>query len=437
MKLIKKENIIRVLCLLLAVALFTAALASCANEVKDPIMEYDGEGISLEMYEFVLSRMKGSLARLGYDVSATSSFWTEMHGDSGLTNEEFYTNAVIDTCKNYLAALAMCREEGIELSDYTLEAIDEEIAFYVDYDGKGSVEKLDLILSKYGTTTEGLRKIYEVEAKYNLIISELYGEDASLIAGNVKDEHYKANYYRFKQILISNFYYEYVTDKQGDVIYYDSESGKPIYDTNGEYHYTEEGERIVDEYGVAIRYDEDGNILYDKENGKPAPTKDEDGKAIEHKYSEEEMTERIGKIEGILAAAANKNYAAFEAEIPNWQVYVGAGEYCPDGYYLSDIEVSAYDKSMRDILAELKTMAVGEVRVVEGDSGYHVIMRYELDAGKYENSEYAEWFSEFNDSLIDKLFYDKCAKYFDKIELNEENIGKARSIKNVGVNYDY
>ena len=167
MKLIKKENIIRVWCLLLAVALFTASLASCANEVKDPIMEYDGEGISLEMYEFVLSRMKGSLARLGYDVSATSSFWTEMHGDSGLTNEEFYTNAVIDTCKNYLAALAMCQEEGIELSDYTLEAIDEEIAFYVDYDGKGSVEKLDLILSKYGTTTEGLRKIYEVEAKYN------------------------------------------------------------------------------------------------------------------------------------------------------------------------------------------------------------------------------------------------------------------------------
>jgi len=64
-------------------------------------------------------------------------------------------------------------------------------------------------------------------------------------------------------------------------------------------------------------------------------------------------------------------------------------------------------------------------------------MRYELDAGKYENSEYAEWFSEFNDSLIDKLFYDKCAKYFDKIELDEENIGKARSIKNVGVNFDY
>ncbi|MBR3879628.1 MAG: hypothetical protein IKJ24_05870 [Clostridia bacterium] len=144
MKLIKKENIIRVLCLLLAVALFTAALASCANEVKDPIMEYDGEGISLEMYEFVLSRMKGSLARLGYDVSATSSFWTEMHGDSGLTNEEFYTNAVIDTCKNYLAALAMCREEGIELSDYTLEAIDEEIAFTLTTTARALLKSLTL-----------------------------------------------------------------------------------------------------------------------------------------------------------------------------------------------------------------------------------------------------------------------------------------------------
>lgn len=433
----KKFNIKRILCTALAFLLCVAALASCSEPVKDPIMEYNGDEISLEMYEFVLSRMKGSLARQGIDVSATSSFWGEMHGDSGLTNEEYYTNAVIDTCKNYLAALAMFKEEGMALSDAALEAIDEEIDFYIDYDGKGEEAKFDLILQKYGTNTEGLRKIYEVEAKYNAIISTLYGSDASLIAGNVKDEYYKANYHRFKQILVSNFYYEYVKDKNGNVIYFDSESGKPVYDAKGEYHYNDDETRVVDEYGVAIRYDEEGNILYDKEKGRPAPTKDEDGKAIEHKYSEEDMAVRAAKIDAILEAAANKNYAAFEAEMPNWLLYVGAGEYCPDGYYLSDIEAGSYDESMDAILEVLKGMEVGEVKVVESASGYHVVMKYELDAGKYDNSEYAQWFGEFDSSLTSKLFYDKCGKHFDKIVVNEENLGKAKSIKELGANYDY
>lgn len=437
MKVMKKDNIKRLVCLLLALLLCAAALISCKEEVKEPVMEYAGEKIPLEMYDFVLSRLKGSLARQGHDVSATSEFWDEIHGDSDLTNEEYYTQAALDTCKNYLAALVIFEEEGMTLSKTALENIEEEIGFYIEYDGKGDEAKLDLILQKYGTTTEGLRKIYEIEAKYNAVIASLYGSSGSQIAGNVKDEHYKNNYHRFKQILVSDFYYEYMTDENGDTVYFDSESGKPIYDKSGFYHYDENENRVVDAYGVAIRYDEDGNILYDKENGRPAPTKDENGKAIEHKYSESEMTERVAKIDGIVAAAANGNYSAFEAEMPAWQVYVGAGEYCPDGYYLSDIEAGAYSVSMELILDELKEMKVGEIRVVKGESGYHIVMKYALDAGKYEDTEYAEWFYEFNSSLTNKLFYDKCGKYFDKIELDDDNIAKAKSIRSLAPNYDY
>lgn len=437
MKLLRKENIKRFVALALAVVLCVIPLVSCAEAVKDPVMEYGGEKISLEMYEFLLSRMKGTLARQGIDVSATSAFWDETHKGSGLTNEQYYNKAVLESCKNYLAALAMFKEEGMKLSDAKLEAIEEEISFYIEYDGKGEEEKLDLILSKYGTSTAGLRKIYEIEAKYNAIVSSIYGTNASQIAGNVKDEHYKANYYRFKQIVIANYYYEYIVDADGNTMYFDSESGKPVYDSKGEYHYDSEGNRILDEYKVAIRYDEDGNILYDKEKGRPAPTKDENGRAIEHKYTEEQMIERASKIEAIVNAAANKNFAAFESEMPNWYVYVGAGEYCPDGYYLSDIESGIYDEVMDSILATLKGMQIGEVKVVESVSGYHIIMRYELDAGKYDNSEYAEWFGEFDSSLTSKLFLEKCGKYVDKVELDAENIAKAKSIRNVGSNYDY
>ena len=432
----KKVNIKRLFCLALAVVLCALSLFSCAEVVKDPVMECEGEEISLEMYNFILSRTKGTLARQGIDVSATSSFWGEMHGDSGLTNEQYYNKVVLESCKNYLAALVIFEEEGMTLSSSALEAIDEEISFYIEYDGQGSEEKLDLILAKYGTSTEGLRKIYEIEAKYNAVVEWLYGSDASQIAGGVKEQYYKDNYHRFKQILVANFYYEYMVDGEGNTMYFDTESGKPVYDASGEHHYDDEGKRILDEYDVAIRFDKDGNILYDKEKGVPMPTK-EDGKAIEHKYSESEMAERVAKIDAILAAAANGNYAAFEAEMPNWLVYVGAGEYAPDGYYLSDIEAGAYDESMDAILAALKGMTNGEVKVVESSSGYHIVMKYPLDRGKYNDSEYAEWFSEFDASLTNKLFRDKCGRYVDAVKVNDGNIGKATSIKTIGKNYDY
>ncbi len=437
MRFSEKKTIVRIACLALCVLMTVIALVSCAETVKDPVMEVENNQIPLEMYVFFLARMKGTLARNGYNVEPTSDFWGQTHKGSGLTNEEYYNKAVIDNCKNYLAALAMFEEEGMTLPESTLEAIEEEINFYIEYDGKGSVEKFDLILEKYGTNTEGLRKIYEIEAKYNAVIAKLYGAGGSQIAGNVKDEYYKSNYYRFKQILISNYYYEYVTDKNGDTMYFNAENGKPLYDSKGEYHYDDEGNRIVDSYGVAIRYDEDGKILYDKENGRPSPTQDKNGKIIEHEYTKEEMQKRVAKIDAIIKAAEGGNFSAFEAEMPKWEAYIGAGDYCPDGYYLSDIESGAYDESSDKILKELKDMKVGEVRVVEGLNGYHVVMKYELDAGKYENNEYSMWFEKFDKSLIDKLFFDKCEKYFDKISLDDDMIAKAKSIKSVGVNYDY
>ncbi len=437
MRFLKFGYIIKALCLILTLLLLSSLLIACSDKVKDPILLHGEVGISLEIYEFMLSRMKGALARNQYDVGATSDFWTEEREVDGLTNEEHYNKAVLENCKKYLAALAMFEEEGMALSDAELEAIDEEISFYVDYDGKGSEEKLDLILSKYCTDTEGLRKIYELEAKYNAVMEMLYGKDGAQIGGTVKDEYYKQNYYRFKQILISNFYYEYIVDANGDMIYFDSESGKPLYDSNGSYDHDENGDRLLDSYGVAIRFDNEGNILYDKVNGRPAPTTDEDLKAIEHKYSEEEMAERVESIDAILSVAEGGNFSAFEAEMPKWQVYAGAGEAFPDGYYLSDIESGMYDSSMLDILSELKEMEIGEVRVVESESGYHIIMKYELDAGKYSDSGYSSFFSEFDKSLTDKLFLDRCKKYYDGMVLDEDILGKAKSIKSVGTNYDY
>ncbi len=413
-------------------------LAACSENVKDPVLEYGEHKISLSMYEFMLSRMKGTLARNMYDVTPLSSFWDEKHAGSELTNEEYYNQSVLDSCKNYLAALAIFEEEGLSLSASALAEIEEEISFYIDYDGNGSEEKLDAILSKYGADTESLRKIYEVEAKYQAVMSYLYGDDGSQIADSVKEEYYNANYYRFKQILVSNFYYEYEKDEAGNTMYFDPESGDPVYDAEaGEYRYDKNGKRIVDSYGVAIRYDKEGNILYDKEKGLPTPTSDEDGNSIKHFYSKEEMEKRAASAQELLSSVQAGGESLFESEMEKWQVYEGAGEYYPDGYYLSELESTGYSDSMLEMLAELKEMKVGEARLIESENGYHIILKYELDRGKYSDNDYAEWFASFNSSLTTKLFVDKCQKMYPDMTVTDILSDKAKSIRSVGSNFDY
>lgn len=438
----KKNKICRLLlntlCVLLVLMMGVLTFASCAEQIKEPVLEYGTTKISLSMYEFMLSRMKGTLARNKYDVTPLSEFWGQTHPGSELTNEEYYNKSILDNCKNYLAALVIFEQEGLKLSDATLAEIEEEIGFYIEYDCGGSEEKMDALLSKYGTDTEGLRKIYEIEAKYKAVISHLYGEGGSQISDSVKEQYYEENYYRFKQILISNFYYEYEVDDDGNMIYFDSESGLPLYDKeNGEYHFDENENRIEDKYGVDIRFDEDGNPLYDKENGVPAPKTDENGNAIKHYFLDEEMAERKNAADKICAEASGGNFSRFESQMDDWRVYEGAGEYYPDGYYLSDLESAGYTENMLDILSSLKEMKVGDAKIIESESGYHVIVKYELDKGKYSDSDYTEWFESFESSLITRLFVGRCEKFYSDIETVENNLGKAKSIKSVGTNYDY
>ena len=432
-----KRLIFRAVAFALTLIMIILSVCSCATAVKDPVLEYEGYAISLSAYEFMLSRMKGTLARNKYDVTPTGEFWGEKHPGSDMTNEEYYNDSILKNCKNYLAALVLFDEEGLELSAEKLREIDEEIEFYIDYDCAGSQDKLNTLLSKYGTDVEGLREIYKMEAKYQAVITSLYGLDASQIADSVKEEYYQNNYYRFKQILVSNFYYEYETDEKGNVIYFDSSTGTPVYDAGkGEYKYDDKGDRITDKYGVGIRYDSEGNIVYDTEKGYPAPKTDERGNAIKYEYSKEKMDERVGRMNSFIASTEG-DASAFEAEMSSWQLYEGAEEYYPDGYYLSDIESSGYSEYMVSILEKLKTMETGEITVVESESGYHVIMKYELDKGKYADKDYAEWFTSFNQSLIDRLFLDRCASFYSSITVNEKNLKKARSIKSLGTNFDY
>ena len=427
--------------LLLAVAMLMALCACNTGSKKDAdaVLEYKGESIPASFYSLLLSRMKGSLSVSGYDIKS-AEFWSKTVEGTDLTYEEYFNSSVLESCKNYLCALALFEEAGLTLPESVKAEIEEEIEFYISlgYIGGGDVEKFNALIEKYGVDRDSLKAAYEIEAKYSYLLSYLYGPDASLVSATLKEEFYEDNYYRFKQILLPNFYYLYETDEFGGEIYFDEENGHRLYDEeNGSVRYDINGSRYRDVNGDTIYFDDDGNILYDKVNGKRSVILDENGEALQYAYTNAEIAERGEQAREILASLTSCDEATFEVKMAEYNVSYGESESYPDGYYLSDIESEGYNSYMLEMLEALKTANVGDTLLVESEYGYHIIMKYALDEGKYSDGNYAEWFGSFNEALIAELFSQKCEPIKANITVNEENIKKVESIKTIGTNTDY
>ena len=426
-------------------SLMLLPLAACSSDdaevVTDPIFECEDKGISLCFYELLLSRVKGALAKNKYDVNDPEFWATRIEGD-GRTYEEFYNEYVLESCKNYFAASLIFEAEGYTLPKSVLDEIDQTIEDYitVGYIGGGSEEKFNAIIDDFGVNADTLRQCYIIEAKYEYVISKLY-EGGSLIGDVVKEEYYQANYHRFKQIYLANTYCDFEYDSQGNLFYFSSETGKPLYDKkNGSVRYDSKGNHVKDRFGEPIYFDKDGKIIYDTKNGTPMPVYDSNGNAVTHQYSAEEMAARKAIAESLASELDGMGNDYFESEASRIakEEMIFEDAY-PDGFYLSRTEEGnyvGYDYILK-ILDALEDMKVGEVRLVESESGYHVVKKYKLDEGKYNDGKYAEWFDNFTQNIINDLFYDRIEKEFSSITVNEVNVAKARSIKDIGVNFNY
>lgn len=431
----------RAVALVIALCALLALCTACSSEppVPDPILECGEEKMPLYFYEFMLSRMKGNLARSKYPVGE-SSFWSTKIEETGETYEEYYNRSIFETCRKYFAAAVLFDELGLTLPKSVLASIDDEIAFYIDYDGDGDKNALNELIAPYGVDAETLRECYIIGNKYEYLISYLYG-GGELIADSVREEYYQDSYYCFKQVLIAKFYYKYRQDKYGNMIYFDKETGYPIYDTeNGHFQYDENGARLKDSYGQPMYFDDEGNVLYDTEKGLPAVVLDDKGNPIQYEYTAEEIEAQKQLALELSESLTDGNFAAFEAKIEEHKLVIGEVNEFADGYYLSEIEDAGYTgdvEYLSDILAMLDQMEVGEIGYYESDAGYHVIMRYDLEVGKYTDKDYKSWFASLDAHIIGDLFDLRIAEILERISVNEENLAKARSIKELGVNFDY
>jgi len=236
---------------------------------------------------------------------------------------------------------------------------------------------------------------------------------------------------------VGNFYYEYECDKFGNKIYFDNDI--PMYDTeNGEIRYDEKGNYIRDEYGEKAYFNKvTGEFLYDTVNGHTEFKKDENGENKKFLYTEEEMAQR--KAEALsICDIAKGDFASFEKKGTDSSLNTDYSQSFSLGIYLSDLEASNYNIGvMTDMLDALRSMDVGDIAMVESDDGYHIFMKYELEAGAYSDKEKSNWFRNFNASLITKMFLEKCRTMFDKIEIDKDILSGAKTIREIGSNIYY
>jgi len=400
-------------------------------------MKLEGESLSVNMIQLFLSRMKGTLASsYAYGESALAdSFWDTVVSADGTTYNDLYTSEVIQDAKTYLAALYAFEEEGLELPKATIDEIDEEIDRMIEDDADGSKNTFNSMLKAYGVNHKMLREAYIMEAKIAMLNDHLFSSlDNSLI-----EEYYQNNYVRFKQVFIYTYDLVYYTDENGDEIYYDTTDSKRIsYDENAIVKKDSDGKTVKDANDDVVYVTEDGKIAYDKQNGKRSPVLDENGYQQKREYTKAELIEASDRAQLILEECEEKNYTLFDRLVDDYGEDEGMVQY-PNGYYMT--ESSEYD--VKEVLQSVFEMKPGEVKRIDSDYGIHIVMKYELDEGAYDNKENADFFVNnttgkyvFEQELKNELLAKYLEKYMNMIVIDEKAL-EGVDIKSVGVNFYY
>lgn len=444
----------RLMLLFLAVLLLCLPVAGCASKGKTLLtLTKDGKTatVSVNLYELMLSRIKGSL--VGNSVTSggysptDANFWNTvgLFGDSDQTQTlaEFYSAMILENCKTYTAAEWLFLTEGLTLSDAAVADVDQRMEDLVN--SYGTKTKLNAVLADYGVNYNMLREAYLLEAKVTALQEHFFGKDGGLVDNSLKDRYLNEHYVRFKQIDLPLFRYKYVTDKNGDAIWYKQESQlKAIaYDTiNGVRHEDPDhpGDYLTDDNDddIYFKSKDSDRICYDTENGIRSYVLDKNGKATTEELTKGEIDAVKEKAQAVLEAMTGASDAAFEAKMQELNEYAAGEEQYTDGYYLNlDTDYASAGDSfayLSEITEKLKDVEPGTTVLVESSDGMHIVRKYEPTSGAYDIAANEPWFKTFSSSLVEDLFLEKCRELFDCITVDEKVLASATDIRRIGTN---
>ncbi len=434
------KRFLKILCICLAMALLAVSFVSCSE--SKTLMTLGDKTLSVNVYEFLLSRMKGTLGYYGYDITK-DSFWRTVVSSDGTTYDDYFCAEIEREAAFYLIADHLFDEYGLTLSEDAEKKIDGLLAKHEK--SAGSRASLNEKLKVFGMNYDMLREVYVIESKIGALREHLYGKDGEKIEDTVKEQYYNENYVCFEQIFVATYYYLTDLDRFGDTVYYTDEKHKEIaYDKqNGTTQKDETGKIATDIFGDPEYYTADGRIAYDTKNGVIGYVyeKDKDGKYTENKvvqnYDDKTKAE-LEKMAKEYAEVCNgrpdkfAEYASkYGTEDTSGQMYLFASA----GYYASLSSSAAY---FDDIAKALSQMKVGECRVVKSSFGYHVISKRENKKAAYEDEQLKKsFFADFTDNLTDYLWTNLCSEYLDDVKTDKDVLRSAPNMQKVAANVLY
>ena len=442
------------LCTLLALVLLFSCISCGKNEEEsrlktpdgiavkdaDSLMESGGLSLPMGVYKLMLSIQKGNMAyfiNLHYGSHDSAAFWDTIIKSPLTTADQYYTEAIENKAKSLLASALLFEELGLSLPSSVTSQIDSEMEALVNEFGAGKKSVLENTLKEYGFTYDNIKSYKHLAAMSEYASNSLYGSDASKIGSDIKQKYLEDNYFAYRQIFLSNQYLVYKTDGNGDIIYYDG-NGNVAYDVIN-------GSPKVGSDGKFVYYTEDGKIAYDTKSGLPSPVYDEDGYQKTEEYSYEQILKRI-ELAGELMELGAGSEEMFESLV---------SAYGEDGisqkittYVAGNISYSSMGDSqsyefLDAVVLKLAEMEVGELTLIQDESGLHIIRKYALEEGAYANKNYSGWFVDktygvydFNENLKYDLFNEALEPYREKIEVNEELLA-SETLKTAKPNYYY
>lgn len=427
-----KKQLLRTLALLVCLAVLALSLVCCGSSSK-VLMTLEDQTITVNTYELLLSRMKGTLEYSGYPADE-DAFWDQIVSTKGATYDDFFCYSIQNEAKKMLVQLYLFEQVyDLTLPQSSYDTVDQVMNDILELSFDGSKSSMNSYLAAFGVNIDMLRENYVADAKIDHLKTHL----ASITSDAAKEEYYNEHYVCFRQILLPLYEYCYETDENGDVIYYRENSERIYYDSaNGKTRTGTDGKLVVDENGDSVYYTDDGRVAYNSEKGVPhGKDEDNDGYVDYVALNDEKkriVTDRANALDELIADGdftTFEEYGELWSEDDVWSTY-------PNGIFINlnkNYEINYLD----DIQAKLTDMKKGDTALVQSENAYHFIMKYELAAQGYNNKDNADWFDTFEDEVVTDILDAMCEQYIDQIVVNDEVLKQAKTMKTVGSNMEY
>jgi len=343
------------------------SFASCKKEEQiDYAVKYNNTKITESMYQYLYASIKQFYLDTYKDIKDNDAGWAAMVTED-MTYAEYVDSKIKDTIKVFAISAELYDTYGYTINNEGRNIIASEMDSAVEYFGGEDKLKEDLE-SRFGMTLEDLRKVHEIQYKYERL---LYDSGKFQADDSSREDYYKENYILLKII--------YVGTK------------------------------------IGYKTDEDGKLIL---NG---------NKYESYEYSAEEKAEKIAFVDGV-QKKLESGELSFDDAYTDGKINEFETLNYPNGIYFGRDNYMA--TGLIEIAEKGFTMEVGDIARLSDENGEFIICRYELGASAYDSGEDYTQFADM-DELCSKYLFDKrMNELMPKTECDEELINKY-SVTNV------